>query len=76
MTTKRLHYINTPEHTFTIRSTGEKVTFFDWDTVKSYTRVKWVDNIGCEYVRLNGAFQALSRQKLHEGMQITVGEYR
>lgn len=76
MATKRLHYINDPEHSFTVRSTGEKVEFYHWDDDRAYRRVKWVDRIGFEYVRLNNAFQALSRQRLHNGMQITVGEYR
>lgn len=76
MATKRLRYISTPEDTFTIRSTGETVVFYDHDSDRTYTRVKWVDRIGYEYVRFNNAFQALSRQKLHEGLKITVGEYR
>ena len=76
MATKRLHYINTPEETFTVRSTGERIGFFDCDDWKPKTRVKWVDCVGFEYVRVNGSFQALSRQKLHDGLKITVGEYR
>lgn len=76
MKTRKIHYIGKPEETFTIRSTEDKVTFYDFDTNRAYTRTKWVDSIGLEYVRFNSAFQALSIQKLHEGLKITVGEYR
>lgn len=75
MATKRLHYINTPDDTFTVHSTNDRVTFYDFDTDRTYTRVRWVDCAGFEYVRMNRAFQALSLQALHEGMKITVGEY-
>lgn len=76
MATKRVHYINDPKDSFTINSTGKKVTFYHLDDEKAYTRVVWVDCVGFEYVRVNNEFHALSRQCLHEGMKITVGQYK
>lgn len=74
MTTKTLHFINI-DSTFEIESTDQRVKFYDFDTNRAYTRKVWVDCIGTMFVKFNGAFQALTIQKLHKGMRILCGEY-
>lgn len=74
MTTKTLHFINS-DSTFEIESTDQRVKFYDFDTNRAYTRKVWFDCIGTMFVKFNGAFQALTIQKLHKGMRILCGEY-
>lgn len=74
MTTKTLHFINI-DSTFEIESTDQSVKFYDFDTNRAYTRKVWVDCIGNMFVKFNGAFQAVTIQKLHKGMRILCGEY-
>ena len=61
---------------FTVRRTDERVRFFDYETLRTFTRKLWVDKVGQPYVWLNGEFRSLSQEVTTDnGIPFTICHY-